>query len=136
MKQSLAVLFSVAVVAAVHGEDVHYLSATDARGVRHVISSSDPAPAAWKADMVFSGKPDYPYGERSLRHEGVVVIRLDIDTKTGTTAYVTKLESSGFPKLDEAAVKSVARWRWRPGTWKQVEFPVIFTISGRRINGW
>jgi TonB family protein len=137
---SRTVLFAtiVALVASARSGEIESLSAVDARGVKCVERKSDhsAAPAAWKADLVFSAKPEYPYGERNLRHEGVVIIRLDIDTKTGATTYVTMLQSSGFPKLDEIAVRSVARWRWRPGTWKQVEMPVIFTISGRRINGW
>jgi TonB family protein len=133
MKLSAAILFSIA---AAQGGGVHYLSATDARGVRHVESSSDPAPAAWKADLVFSPKPDYPYAERNLRHEGVAVFRLDIDVKSGTTTNATMLQSSGFPKLDDVAFNCVRRWRWRPGTWKQVEVPVMFTITGGHISGW
>jgi TonB family protein len=137
MKLSAAILFSVAVVGAAQGgRVVHYLSATDARGVKHMQSSSDQAPPLWKADLLFAPKPEYPYSERVQRNEGVAVFRLDIDVKTGTTTYVTMLQSSRFSKLDEAALRSVARWRWKPGTWKQVEFPVIFTTTGHNLDGW
>ena len=137
MKLLATILFSLAVVAAAHGGSVvHCLTATDARGVRRVFSSADRAPAAWKADAVFHPKPDYPYSERAQRNEGVTIIRLDIDIKTGKTTYVTMLQSSGSSKLDEVALRSLAKWQWKPGTWKQVEVPVVFTMSGHNLDGW
>jgi TonB family protein len=138
MKLATAIVLSVGVFATLRAAEIQSVSAIDARGVRYVQQKSDyrAAPAAWKADTVFAAKPDYPNGERNLRHEGVVIVRLEIDVKTGTTKYVTLLQSSGFPILDEVAIRRLSRWRWRPGTWKQVEVPVVFTISGRRIDGW
>jgi TonB family protein len=139
MKLSGAILLSIAVVATAQTGGVRYLSATDARGVKHVQNISDLKYLAflpWKADLLFAPRPDYPRSERVQRNEGVAVIRLDIDIKTGSTTYVTLLKSSGFPKLDDAALRSLAKWRWKPGTWKQVEFPVIFTTSGHNLDGW
>jgi len=104
--------------------------------MKHVQSSSDLARAPWKADLLFAPKPGYPRSELVQRNEGVAVIRLDIDIKTGTTTYVTLLKSSGFPKLDEVALGSFAKWRWKPGTWKQVEIPVVFTTTGHNLDGW
>jgi TonB family protein len=138
MKLPAAILLCVAAMAAARGENGHdhSVSAIDARGARYVRRTSDGQIAPWTADVVFSPKPAYPYGERNLRHEGVAVFRLDIDIKTGTTTSATMLQSSGFPKLDDVAFDCVRRWRWRPGTWKQVEVPVMFTITGRHLNGW
>jgi TonB family protein len=137
MKLAAAILFCVAAIAArgENGHD-HYVSAIDSRGTRYVRRTSDGQIPPWAADVVFSSKPAFPYGERNLRHEGVAVFRLDIDVKSGTTTNATMLQSSGFPKLDDVAFNCVRRWRWRPGTWKQVEVPVMFTITGGHINGW
>jgi hypothetical protein len=60
-----------------NGHD-HYVSAIDARGIRYVRRTSDGQIPPWAADVVFSPKPAYSYGERNLRHEGVAVFRLDI----------------------------------------------------------
>jgi len=138
MKLAAAILFCVAGMAAARGENGHdhYVSAKDARGVRYVRRTSDGQIPPWAADVVFSPKPAYPYGERNLRHEGVALFRLDIDAKTGTMTNATMLQSSGFSKLDDVAFNCVRRWRWRSGTWKQVEVPVMFTITGRHLNSW
>jgi TonB family protein len=130
MKRAAAILLCFGVLADAASKEMQTVSAVDARGRRYVSRILDTTPDPWKTDGLYAPKPDYPYSERSLHHEGLVIIRLDIDTKTGTTTYVTMLQSSGFPKLDEAAVRCMARWRWKPGTWKQVEVPVIFTMSG------
>jgi TonB family protein len=64
-----------------------------------------------------------------VRHnEGTAVVRLDIDLKTGNTTHVTLIRSSGFPKLDEVAIRTLARWRFKPGKWKESEIPVTFTM--------
>ena len=133
---TILLVAAVIAVARAQGGHEHYVKAIDARGVQYVRPTSDGQIPPWAADVVFSPKPGYPYGERNLRHEGVAVFRLEIDVKTGNTTYVTSVQSSGFQNLDEAALRCVARWRWRPGTWKQVDVPVMFTISGRHLNGW
>ena len=134
MRLSTAILFSIAVVAAGQTGGAQYVNATDARGVKHVIDSSVRAPAPWKPDLLFAPKPGYPRIDLVQRNEGVAVIRLDVDIKTGTTTYVTLLKSSGSPTLDETALRSLAKWRWKPGTWKQVEIPVVFTTNPYRIR--
>jgi TonB family protein len=132
VKLTAAIVFCVAISrsSAEQGHD-DFGSAIDARGVRYVGKSSG-GPAPWLADALFGPKPDYPYSERRLHHEGVAVFRLDIDLKTGTTTKVTMIQSSGFPKLDDVSLNCVRRWRWRPGKWKQVEVPVVFTLSPLR----
>lgn len=106
----------------------------DANG-RHYVAS-ETARAPWFADAIFAPKPGYPVEDRRLHHEGIAVVRLDIDLKTGNATYVTMLKSSGFPNLDEVAVRALAKWRFKPGRWKQVEIPVVFTFlrPGERFD--
>ena len=134
MKLATAILSCFAVIVGAQAQQVHsqFGSAVDVRGVRYVGRAWDQVLAPWKADAVFLPKPDYPYNERALHHEGVAIFRLDLDLKTGTVANVSMIQSSGFPKLDDVAFNTVKRWRWRPGRWKQIEVPVVFTMSPLR----
>jgi protein TonB len=82
-----------------------------------------PPPAPPKVDRVPPRQnkrgliePDYPPQSKRLGEEGATVLRLYIleDGRVGE-AQVSK--SSGFPRLDEAAVKHAKRsWRFQPGT--------------------
>jgi len=103
------------------------VSAIDAKGVRYVMRT-DRGRAAWFRDIIFAPRPGYPVEDRRLHHEGIVVIRLDIDLKTGNATYFTILKSSGFPNIDEVAVRALAKWRFKPGRWKQVDIPIVFTF--------
>ncbi len=60
--------------------------------------------------------PDYPPQSKRLGEEGTTVLRMWIlaDGKVGKAEILT---SSGFPRLDEAAVKKALRaWKFIPGT--------------------
>ena len=103
------------------------VSAIDAKGVRYVIRTDRGRPP-WRGDLIFAPKPRYPDEDRQKHHEGEAVIRLEIDLKTGNVAYFTLLKSTGFPNLDEVTVRALTRWRFKPGRWKQVELPVVFTF--------
>lgn len=61
-------------------------------------------------------EPDYPPMSKRLGEEGTVVLELYVleDGRVGEAKVKT---SSGFPRLDEAALKHVKRaWRLMPGT--------------------
>lgn len=57
--------------------------------------------------------PRYPLLSRRMGEEGVVVLRVEIDTQGGIGA-VRVANSSGFPRLDEAALAAVRTWRCTP----------------------
>jgi len=114
----------ISVAAQAQNIPVNIGSAIDANGIKYIASDRP------KADLLFAPKPEYPYSERAHHNEGTAVVRMDIDLKTGNTAYVTLIRSSGFPKLDEVAIRTLARWRFRPGKWKEAEIPVTFTMHG------
>src|SRR5712664_174705 len=105
MKTLAGVLLSIAMLisaeAAQRQDEVG--SAIDVKGVHYVARRPTGMPQ-WIADAVFRPKPDYPYEERRLRNEGRAVIRLEIDLKTGVVTNAILVQSSGFPKLDEAAL--------------------------------
>ena len=57
--------------------------------------------------------PPYPLEARRLGQEGLVVLVVRIDP-TGCPTRVELGQSSGFPLLDDSALKTVRRWRFRP----------------------
>ncbi len=60
--------------------------------------------------------PTYPAESRKAREEGTVELNLHVLTD-GSVDEVGVLKSSGFPRLDEYAVREArTRWRLKPGT--------------------
>jgi periplasmic protein TonB len=63
-----------------------------------------------------SHKPEYPPVSRRLGEEGVVVLQVLVDP-SGRASDVKVAQSSGFPRLDQAAVEwTKANYRFSPGT--------------------
>jgi protein TonB len=60
-----------------------------------------------------SEQPPYPAAARRLGEEGSVVLRVRVDA-LGRAEIVEIATSSGSARLDEAAVRSVQRWRFDP----------------------
>lgn len=57
--------------------------------------------------------PAYPAISRRLGEEGTVVLRVELD-ETGAVAQARIHASSGFRRLDEAALAAVKTWRCQP----------------------
>lgn len=57
--------------------------------------------------------PKYPLESRRRREQGTVILAITLDTE-GKVATVTLSKSSGFDRLDKAALGAVRRWRWSP----------------------
>jgi protein TonB len=57
--------------------------------------------------------PDYPAGAASVREHGRVRLEIRIDER-GLVESVSVLHTSGFVRLDEAAVLGVRHWRFEP----------------------
>ncbi len=77
-----------------------------------------PSPAVESAGdlsstMISATPPRYPHESRRRREQGTVVLAvlLGID---GRVADVSVSQSSGFERLDHAALTAVRRWRWSP----------------------
>jgi periplasmic protein TonB len=84
-----------------------------------------PPPAPVAADVVVLPKsnprrpltqPDYPPASKRLGEAGTVLLNVYV-LEDGKVGEATVQKSSGFPRLDEAAVREVKRsWRLTPGT--------------------
>lgn len=80
-----------------------------------------PAPVALKvelpssdADYLQNPKPTYPSISKRLGEQGKVVVRVLIGIN-GTAQLPEIRQSSGFDRLDQAALATVLRWRYVPG---------------------
>jgi len=65
------------------------------------------------AQVVFRKPIRVPLESRRQHEEGVVVLAVLLSTD-GRVANISIASSSGFPRLDEAALEAVSDWRWSP----------------------
>ena len=78
-------------------------------------------------------QPEYPPASRRAGEEGTVHLQVYV-LETGRAGEIKVAKSSGFPKLDETAVKEVQRnWRFVPGKEDGKPVPMwhIFAVTFR-----
>lgn len=63
--------------------------------------------------MISAPPPRYPVESRRNREQGTVVLRILVDID-GAVSEIAVSQSSGFRRLDHAAMHAVRRWRWSP----------------------
>lgn len=63
--------------------------------------------------MISGGPPKYPVESRRKKEQGTVELLLVLGPD-GRVETISVARSSGFPRLDEAALSAVRRWRWAP----------------------
>ena len=81
-----------------------------------VVLAPAPVPvtaARFDADYLQNPKPVYPPMSRRLNEEGKVILRVKV-SRDGHPLAVEIKQSSGYPRLDEAARNAVERWRFVP----------------------
>jgi protein TonB len=77
------------------------------------VASGPPVAVDLSTKMVSAKPPRYPIESRRKREQGIVVLRLLLGFD-GAVAEIAVARSSGFERLDEAAIDAVRRWRWSP----------------------
>jgi len=82
--------------------------------------TGDHSPAAYLNNPA----PGYPDSARRQRQEGTVYLRVLVST-SGQASQVLVAGSSGVSSLDEAALRAVRRWRFKPAS-----------QDGRPISAW
>jgi protein TonB len=100
-----------------------------------VASPAPPAPPApprvdlpsSNADYLNNPPPPYPPLSKRLNEQGRVVIRARIEAD-GTASQAEVRTSSGYERLDQAALQTVKRWRYVPGKRAGVSEAMWFNI--------
>lgn len=91
-------------------------------------------PPAWGLPGLANPAPAYPWRARQNGEQGRVILRVSVDSGGRPTA-VAVARTSGYGRLDRAAVAAIRQWRFAParaggrdvaGT---VEVPVTFRLS-------
>jgi len=103
------------------------LTATDVHGIRR--SCPVDKPPGWLADAVAKQGVEYPEWGKNHHEKGTGVFRVSVDSTTGKVRHVSTVKSTGFRDLDDAAVATLGRWRWKPQTWKEADVQLNFQIG-------
>jgi TonB family protein len=88
----------------------------------------------WQKDLVRSVAPVYSFNDRRWPRQGGGLFHLLIDWSTGSVVQVTVKKSTGHATLDNAAVRALKQWRFRPGSWKALDVPVNFTMTRSHVE--
>ncbi len=92
-------------------------------------------PPQFSAAYLNNPAPDYPRLSKKLHEQGTVRLRVEVSAN-GLAASVAVSQSSGYPRLDEAAVAAVKRWKFiaaKQGDQPvaaQVIVPLVFALEG------
>jgi protein TonB len=79
------------------------------------------------ADYLNNPKPPYPTLSVRLGEQGTVVVRALVEPN-GSVSKIELKTSSGFERLDQAALKAVSEWRFVPGKRGGVPEPMFVVI--------
>lgn len=93
-----------------------------------------PVPPRFDADYLDNPKPVYPSLSRRLGEQGRVVLRVKV-AASGLPTEVILQASSGSPRLDQAALETVRRWKFVPARLgnetvaASVLVPIVFSLK-------
>jgi TonB family protein len=74
--------------------------------------------------------PEYPSAARQNKITGDGIAMMTIDPR-GSVTHVSMWKSTGNPSLDDAALRSFRRWRFKPGSVSRVKAPVTFRLTAQ-----
>jgi protein TonB len=79
---------------------------------------------SYTADYLDNPPPPYPRLSRQLGEEGTALLKVEVGPD-GRALQVRLLSSTGYSRLDEAAITTVERWRF-----------VAATRNGQAVASW
>ena len=79
-----------------------------------------------KALAIYAPRPDYPSQARSQRITGSGVCVVSVDPRSGNVTEASMAQSTGDPRLDNAAISAFRQWRFKPGVVSKVRIPIEF----------
>ena len=78
----------------------------------------------------YSIPPEYPREARDKRLTGKGVAVLKVDPATGRVLSASMVKSTGHEILDNATLRALRQWRYRPRGITTFEIPIQFTTNG------
>jgi TonB family protein len=85
-----------------------------------------------RALALYAPSPRYPLAARMKYYAGSGVALVEVDSRTGIVTGARMLESTGWGALDNAALETFRKWRFKPGTVRKVRIPVAFGFHRHR----
>ena len=93
-------------------------------------TSGSPSSSSARALALNAPWPEYPSTARQNKITGDGVAMMTIDSR-GSVTHVSMWKSTGDPSLDDAALRSFRRWRFKPGSVSRVKAPVTFRLTAQ-----
>jgi len=81
-----------------------------------------------RALAVYAPRPPYPELARAQGITGSGVVRVSVDPSSGVVTAARMQLSTGHKFLDDVALATFRKWRFRPGTVSQVRIPITFSL--------
>lgn len=81
--------------------------------------------ARFDADYLHNPAPAYPSYSRRMKERGTVLVLVQVSPQ-GNASQVTLYQSSGYERLDEAALEAIKQWRFVPA--KRGTTPVAASV--------
>ena len=109
----VAVIYAVAVSLGVVRSPVEEPLPVETIAENAITTSPEPAsPPSADLAVTRGTQPAYPPASRRMGEEGVVALAVRVDER-GRPVEVRVQQSSGFPRLDPAAVEGLRQWRFK-----------------------
>jgi hypothetical protein len=83
-------------------------------------------PEKYKGLILHAPEPEYPLGLERLTIRNQGVYRLTINQQTGAVDEVGVLKRCDDGRLDANSVMIFFQWKFKPGTIKQIDVPVVY----------
>ena len=107
-------------------------SANASAGIAPVIAAAAVVQPSADAGYLNNPAPPYPRQSRRMGEEGTVIVRVLIGVQ-GSAEKAELRASSGYQRLDDAALETVQRWRYVPGTRNGVAAAMWFNLPVRFV---
>jgi len=79
------------------------------------------------------GVPAPPPSHGLIYGHGSGLVAMDVDFDTGRVTAARMIASTGYPELDDRALKAFRRWHFKPRTVRHVRTPITFRVRGKRL---
>jgi TonB family protein len=83
-----------------------------------------------KALAVSRPQPPYPYEARAKHITGSGICVVTVDPASGSVTDATMAQSIGNNLLDQSALSTFRRWKFKAGSVTKVKIPITFTMAG------